>query len=395
MDTKLSLAPKSGPAKQYDAIQLRFYLLELIQEINYAYFGRAAEGAAAIDAIEPLSLVREALHGQDNDSHIPLKPLLSFSDVWQPLELPQVEDEWALALSELQKSPRIHLSHCGTYIPSGTVMDVFERLSVHWSCRLPAESLKAGQWRYVERALEKMAAEVYLSGRGVSVVPQSTLDIASRCLPRGEDTQVKSEDHLDELPSSQPRSSQTLPTPSATPSSSRAASEAVDSAKNDEEQEDTRQEDATVARLRMYLPSIKFTPPPKNGPRIISLWPEERGSDPSEYQYQRFRKGPDQRTGAAQREREKKEERRRRKADRKAQLGMKMEAGGEFSSQPLLPTIVRSSPPPQDVGSSSQGIGFGFGSQSQSQGFGFSQTMSQPVAGEFGGLVVMGRMIEF
>lgn len=395
VNSQLSVAPTSSLTKRYNTVELRFYFLKLVQELNRGFFGEVNQEPVEFSGVEPFSSVREALQSRDGEEHISLKPLLRFSDPWQPLELAAVEDEWNLNLKDLGKSRQAQLFECGRYIRTPSVMDVFEKVSTNWSARLAAESLKASQWRYMELALERMAAELYLSETGVYAVSQSTSNLASKSVPGKEDKQAQSEDWSHDLPSSQLMSSQALPTPSATPSSSRATSETVDNAKSDQDDEDAGREDPAVARLRMYLPSIKFTPPPKNNPlHVMSLWPEHRGVDPLEYQYIPFGKGSDEMAQKARRRKEREEERRRRRAERRAQMGVKMEGAGEPFSQPLAPTHFRSSPVSQEVGSSqahSQGFGLGFSSQDprQSQsfgpGFGFSQIMSQPLPGEFGG----------
>lgn len=388
-----SVVPVPEKADEHDVMQFRFYVLKLVQEINRAYVG----DAPGLHDTEHFKSIRAALKSREEEDHMALKPLLRFSDMWQPFNLSKLDDEWGFNLRRLYKSQHAHIFECGTYGAKQSVMDFFERISINWSSSLLAESLKATQWRYMELALERMAAEVYMAEKGVYMVPQSTLDLASN--PALEDeAQVKGEDELYGIHSSQPRSSQVLPTPSATPSSSRAASETVDSTTTSQEMEGGLLEDPAVARLRMYLPSIKFTPPSKSGPsRVISLWPEQRNVDPSEYQYRPPGQGPDEEAEARKRRQERKEERHRRRAEKLAQLGIKMEGAGDSYSQLYRPTMIRSSPPPQEIGSSqhqppSQGFG-GFGlasqiqnqSQSFSQGFGPSQIMSQPLPGEFGG----------
>lgn len=399
---RLSVVHKSIAPERYEVIQLRSYLLKLMQEINRGLLGQVSDDAAGTDASGRFLSVGELLSSREQDDHISLRPLLGFANLWQPLDIARAEDEWGLDLTRLARS-QVQLFACGTYGPTLSVMDFFEKLSVNWSARLPADSLKATQWRYMEMALEKMAAEVYLSQQGIYATPQSTLDLASKSIPKKVEDDITNEDLWNELPplSSQPRSSQVLPTPSATPASSRATSEAVDGIKNDVEEEGPEQEDPAVTRLRMYLPSIKFTPPAKDGPtRLLSLWPEQRGVDPTEYNYRPWGR-PDGRTEEAKRRREREEERRRRKEEKKARLGIKTEGAGSSFSQPGMirssqPGMVRSSPPPQTTRSSqvhSQPFGFGLSSQIQSQsqsqgfsqGFGFSQIMSQPLPGEFGG----------
>lgn len=397
-------------AENHEVAQLRFYLLKLVQEINRGLLGEAAGGSAEATLFDPFTAIRENLHSREQGDHVSLKPLSGFSKLWHPLELSGVEDSWSLNLRQLRQSQDVGLFDCGTYGSKVNVIDLFEKMSINWSARLPAESLRGSQWRYIELALERMAAEVYLSEKGVYMVPQSTSDLASKSMSREENRQDQdqnqSQDVWDEPISSQPRSRLALPTPSATPSSSRDTSEAVDGVNRDERDEESGQEDTAIARLRMYLPSIKFTPPPKDGPsRVISLWPEQRGVDPSDYTYRPSGKA-DAQTEAAKRRQEREAERQRRRAERKLQLGIKMEGAGESFSQPPLPTTMQSSPAPQGMGSRqahsqgfwpgssqvhSQGFGLEAGSQSRSQpqslsqGFGLSQIMSQPLPGEFGG----------
>lgn len=391
------LSPLNLPshAERSETVQLRFYLLKLVEEINRAYAGNARERSVNSTGVEHFKPIRDVLKSREEDDHIALKPLLSYSDLWQPLDLSTIDDTWDFSLRRLNKSPHTQIFECGSYGPKQSVVDLFEKVSIRWSASLAADMLKASQWRYMELALERMAAEVYMSERGVYMVPQSTLDLASKSVLQDE-TQLQGEEDPGGVPSSQPRSSQLLPTPSVTPSSSRATSEAMARTANSQDDEAMGLEDPAVARLRMYLPSVKFTPPSKSGPsRVISLWPEQRGVDPFHYQYRTPGQGQDEKAEARQRRRERQEARRQRRAEKMAHLGLKMEGIGESYSQPYRPTMIRSSPPPQDVGSSqhqqapSQGLGgFGFGSQSQSQsfiqGFGFSQTMSQPLSGEFG-----------
>lgn len=409
---RLSRVRHSSLIKGHKVAQLRFYLLKLVEEINRGLLGKYIDGSAEANAFDPFAPIRESLQSREQDDHVALMPLFEFSKLWQPLNLPGVEDGWSVNLRQLEQSQDIGLFRCGTYGPKTSVMDLFEKMSLNWSARLPAESLKASQWRYMELALERMAAEVYLSEQGVYMVPQSTSILASKSLPREENDLVQdqdrtqSQDAWDEPFSSQPSPSLAFLTPSATPSSSRATSEAVDGVIRDQGDEGPGQEDAAVARLRIYLPSVKFTPPRKDGPsRIISLWPEQRGVDPSQYTYRPPGK-KDAQAEAVKRRREKEAERQRRREERRVQLGIKMEGAGESFSQPLLPTTVQSSLASQGVGSSQahgqgfwpgssqvhdQGLGLGFGSHSQSQRwsssrtFGFSQIMSQPLPGEFGG----------
>ncbi|KAJ4408435.1 hypothetical protein N0V82_009700 [Gnomoniopsis sp. IMI 355080] len=372
---------------KYDRIQLRYYMLKLVQEINKAYTGGAVEGSIILSGTEYFTTIQAAMKSWQGDEHMPLKPLLSFSNLWQPFELSQMDEERDFNIQRLVKSQHAHIFECGTYGSKQSVMDLFEKMSINWSATVPADSLKASQWRYMELALERMAAEVHMSERGVYMAPQSTLDLASKSGIKDE-TQVDVENDLNENPSSQPLSSQMLPTPSATPSSSRAASEAVDSTMNSQEDDASGLEDPAVARLRMYLPSIKFTPPPKSGPsRVISLWPEQRNIDPSQYQYRPPGQGPDEKAEAKRQRQERKEHRQRRREEKMAQLGIKMERAGESYSQPYQPTMIRSSPPLQDIGSSQRQAPTQSQSQSQSfsQGFGASQSMSQPLPGMFGG----------
>lgn len=397
-DQQLSVAHKSSRPERHEVMQLRFYLLKVVQEVNCGLFKQVPDGSAETNSLEHVIPSRELLQSREEDGCVSLKPLFGFLNVWQPLSLAEVEERWNLDVRQLMKNGEIRLFDCGGYGPKLGIMDLFEKMSTDWSARLPAESLKASQWRYMELALEKMAVEVYLSEQGVYVVPQSTLDLASKSLPGQEKKEMKNEGSWGDLPpSSQPRSSQTLLTPLVTPSSSRATSEAVDGARNDQEDDEPGQEDPVVARLRMYLPSIKFTPPPKDGPsRILSLWPEQRGVDPSDYRYRPWSKGPDPQVEEAKRRREREEERLRRRAKRRAQLGIKVEGGGGSFSQgsgipssPLRPT-VHSQPLGFDLGGQTQGQRQGQSqaqvqSQGSSQGFGFSQAMSQPLRGEFGG----------
>lgn len=381
-------------AHGHNTIQLRFYMLKLVQEINRTYAGDTAQGMVISTGVELFKSIQAAMESREEDEHVALKPLSRFSDSWRPFDLSTLNDEWDFNITRLQKSQHAKIFECGAYGAKQSMMDFFEKLSINWSAALPAESLKANQWRYMELALERMAAEVYMSERAIYMVPQSTLDLISQ--PVSEVMLVKGEGDVYELPSSQPHSSQVLPTPSATPSSSRATSEAVDSTADSQEEKDIGLEDPAVARLRIFLPSIKFTPPRKSGPsRVISLWPEQQGIDPSEYEYRAPGQGPDEKAEARRLRQERKEERYRRRKEKQAQLGIKREGAGESYSQPYRPPMIRSSPPPRDVGNSTQHVasspgigGFGFGSQSQSQGLsqgiGISQMMSQPVPGQFG-----------
>lgn len=377
----------------HDTLQLRYYFVKLVEEINRGFFGSLDAESTRSSTVDPFGPIREALEHRETDDHAALKPLLSFCQSWQPLDLAVVEPRWDSQLRQLQKSSNIRFFECGHYGPKLNAMELFEVFSVNWSAQLPAESLKAMQWRYMELALEKMAAEVYLSQNGVYMVPPSTMELALKALPVGTDSWGKIKGDPEDFPLSQSRSDAALPTPSATPLSSRATSEAVGESQQSQEDEEP-EEDPAITRLRMYLPSIKFTPPPRRGQsRIIALWPEQRGSDPAEYRYSPGGK-PDAEAEAAKRRREREEERRRRRAERRAQIGINMERSGELFSQPLMPSFIRSSPPPRIFANSqapAQTFGFesqqsqGQGeSQSQSQSFGFSQTMSQPLPGEFG-----------
>lgn len=403
-DKQLSVVHFSQNVAIHDTLQFRYYLVRLIEEINLGFFGKSTSESTGSSIIEAFSPIREALETREDDEHVALKPLLSFSQLWQPLDLAEVEAQVDEQLRQLQIDSSVQLFECGRYGSRLNITEFFELLSVNWSARLSAESLKAMQWRYMQLALERMAAEVYLSEKGVYMAPPSTMELASKALSREGNSQGMSKAENEALPLSQPRLDAALPTPSATPSSSRATSEAVDGSQRSQrsqrsqEDEDTEKEDPAVTRLRMYLPSIKFTPPAKRGQsRIISLWPEQRGSDPAEYRYSP--KGrPDAESEAAKRRREREEQRRRKREGRRAHIGIKMERSGEAFSQPLMPSFIQSSPPPhifansqapvQNSGfESQQSHGHSQGrsqSQSQSQSFGFSQIMSQPLSGEFG-----------
>lgn len=390
-DHQLSVVHPRESAVKAETVQLRYYFSRLVEEIDRGFFGEPDQGDAADDIDGPFWPVHLAAQDFDEGSHVSLRPVLGFSKWWQPLNLPKDEEQWELDLKQLRKKQEIQLFECGSVSSRLGLVDLFEKLSINWSARLPVDGLKAMQWRYMELALERMAAEVYLSVRGVYVAPRATRELAAKAaLPvKGE---LVDNEGLDELPSSPPGSQHAFSMPRTTPSNSRATSEAFDDETRSQTEEGQGQEDPAVARLRMYLPSIKFTPPPRNGPsRVISLWPEQRGVDPTEYEYRPPGKGADAQAQAARQRREREEARRKRRAERKAQLGIKMEGIAESLSQQLPPpSTIRSSPPAPGVKNSqnhSQSFGFGSQSQSQSQGFGFggfSQRMSQPLQGEFG-----------
>lgn len=367
------------------SIELRKWLIELMNEINAGFFGSDGDSSVGpFGSIEDLSEKRELYES------VALQPLLRFEDPWHALDITNLDSLWSRDLGRLKKSRDIQLFHCGTFGPTLDVADFFERFSINWSSRLGAESLKATQWRYMQLALERMAADVYLSGKGVYMVPQTTLDLVSRTKPRAESSQSTVDELYEELPFSRAGSEMTLPTPSATPSSSRATSQVADSFETQEEDDESGSEDPAVTRMRIYLPSVKFIPRTRLGQsRVVSLWPEQRGSDPENYKYSRHGKGAGGLSERARRRREKEEERRRRKAERQAQLGIKLEDFGGSFSQASVPDEIRSSPPPQLFAKGQvHSYGFGFGSQSQtqtqSQSFGPFQTMSQPLRGEFG-----------
>ncbi|POS79121.1 hypothetical protein DHEL01_v202479 [Diaporthe helianthi] len=378
----------------HKSIRLRKWLIELMNEINAGFFGEGSFGSDGDHSVGPFGSIKDLSESRELHESVALQPLLRFKDAWHALDITNLETVWSRNLERLSKSSDIQLFHCGTSGPTLDVTDLFERFSINWSSRLAAESLTATQWRYMQLALERMAADVYLSGKGVYMVPQTTLDLVSRTKARAESSQSTVDETYGELygesPFSGAGSEMTLSTPSATPSSSRATSQVADSFETQEEDDDSGGEDPAVTRMRMYLPSVKFTPRARQGQsRVVSLWPEQRGSDPENYEYSRLGKSADGLSERARRRREKEEERRRRKAERKAQLGIKLEDFGDSLSQASVPEEIRSSPPPQLL-TNSQGhaLGFGFGSQSQaqsqSQSFGPFQTMSQPLRGEFG-----------
>lgn len=280
-------------------------------------------------------------------------------------------------MERLQKIRDVQVLDHGTYSRKLSVADFFEMLSVNWSAKMPAELLNSTQWECVKMALERMAAEVYLSERGMKLVPQPILQLEARAAPLQAGDHGEAGIDKDELALSQRMSQIALPTPSATPSSSRATSEATElGSAEGQDGGDQDKEDPVVARMRMYLRSEKFVPPSRHGPsRVLSLWPEQRGSDPEEYNFSLKSKASTINAGMeeARKRRQKGEDRRRKKAEKKAQLGVERRVW-ESVSQPM-PRVVHSSPPPQRF---SQGE-----SQSQSQGFGL-QTMSQPATGGFG-----------
>lgn len=378
------------PLLNHNRIQLRFYLIKLMSEINAGFFGEYSVVSGGDNNVEPFCSINDILEKRETHEHVALQPLLGFKDPWHTMDLTKLETLWNRGLERLKRLSDVQLFQCGTFGPTLDVTGFFERFSIDWSSRLAAESLKSAQWRYMQLALERMAADVFLSEKGIFMVPQTTLDLASRAAPREGNSQSTVDDMYAELPFSRAESEMTLPTPSATPSSSRATSQVAESFDTQEDDDASGHEDPAVTRMRMYFPSIRFTPPAKQGPsRLVSLWPEQRGSDPENYKYSRKGKGADGLEQAAKRRREKEVERRRRRAERRAQLGIKLEGFGDSFSQVQVPDEVRSSPPPQ-IFAKSQGQyqGFGFGSQSQaqmsSQSFGPSQTMSQPIRGEFG-----------
>ncbi|KAK2607425.1 hypothetical protein N8I77_006097 [Diaporthe amygdali] len=385
------LPTKGFPSR--NTVQLRSYLIKLMKEINDGFFGECSLGSAGNTSDGPFDLIQDVWRKREANEHIALKPLLGFKDSWHSLDLARVGAVWNTNLERLQKLSDVQLFQRGTFGPKLDVTDFFERFAINWSSRLAAESLTATQWRYMQLALERMAAEVYLSEKSLSMIPQSTLDLVSKAIPRRENSQSTTDDLYEELRFSRSGSAITMPTPSATPASSRTTSRATSQAPESletEDEDDTGQEDPAVTRLRMYLPSIRFTPPPKQGQsRVLSFWPEQRGSNPQQYRYSPTGKGSDEVSQRAQRRREKEEDRRRRRAEKRANLGIKLEGFSDSFSQPYVPDEIRSSPPPQLFAKSQgQHQSFGFGSQSQapsqSQGFGPSQTMSQPLRGEFG-----------
>jgi RNA polymerase I-specific transcription initiation factor RRN6 len=378
---------------KHETIQLRLFLIELMNEINAGFFGVCNSALDGNNDVGPFDTIKETSEKRELHEHIALQPLLRFKDPWHALDLRTLEALWKRDLERLQQLSDIQLFYCSPFGPALEVGDFFERFSINWSSRLAAEALTATQWRYMQLALERMAADVYLSGKCVYIVPQPTLDLVWRTRPRAESSQSTVDDLSEESPLSRAGSEMTLPTPSATPTSSRANSQVAGSFETQEENDDeSGGEDPAVARMRMYAPLIKFTPRSKQGQsRIVSLWPEERGSDPDNYKYSRNGKGADELTDGARRRREKREERRRRRAEKRAQLGIKLEDLGESFSQASVPDEIRSSPPSQLFAKSQgQSQGFGFGSESQSQSgsqnhnFGPFQTMSQPLRGEFG-----------
>lgn len=376
--------------QDHTTTQVRSYLVRLMAEINDGFFGEGSLVSGGDNNAGPFDLVKDVSEKREADEHAALQTLLGFKDKWHFLDLAKLEVLWNRDLERLQKLSEVQLFQCGTFGPTLNVTDFFERFSIDWSSRLAAESLTGTQWRYMQLALEKMAAEVYLSEKGIYMAPQSTLDLAAKAAPREGNSQSTVDQPYEELPFSRASSEMTLPTSSATPSSSRATSQVAESFETPEEDDTSGREDLAVARLRMYLPSIGFTPPAKQGQsRVLSLWPEQRGIDPENYKYSRKGKGTDEISQAARLRRKKEEERRRRRAERRAQLGIKLEDFGDSFSQTHVPDKVRSSPPPQLFAKSQgQHLGFGFGSQieaqSQSQSLGPSQTMSQPIRGEFG-----------
>lgn len=385
---------RDAPIKDFPkrkTIQLRPYFIKLMKEINDGFFGESSAESAEDNVVEPFDHIQEISENLEADQHIALQPLLGFGDLWHSLDLTKLEPVWNRNLERLSKSSNTRLFQCGTSGPQLDVNDFFERFSIDWSSRLEAESLTATQWRYMQLALERLAAEVYLSGKGIFMVPQSTLELASRAEPRKGDDQFTTDDTFEELPFSRAGSGISLSTPPATPASSRATSQVAESLGTQEEDDTSeQQEDPAVARLRMHLPSIKFTPPAKQGQsRLMSLWPEQRGSDPQNYGYSPTGNGADGLSQAVKRRREREEDRQRRKANRRAHLGLKLESSGDSFSQPHMPDEIRSSPLPQ-LFAKSQGqhqiYGDEINSQAQSQGqsIGPSQTMSQPLRGEFG-----------
>lgn len=393
---QLSATQSSQSAGKAETVHLRYYLGRLVEEINRGFFGEADRDDAAGNLHGPLSPIIQTAQDLEEGSLVPLRPISGFSKWWQPISLSREEEQWELELKQLGRYQDVQLFELGGSISRLGLMDLFEKFSTNWSARLPADGLKAMQWRYMELALERMAVEVYLSARGVYMVPQETRDVAAKAAP-AEKGDVEDDYGVEELFSSQPGSQRNFSTPRTTPSHSRATSEAFDDGSRSQTEEDPGHEDPAVARLRMYLPSIRFTPPQRSGPsRVVSLWPVQRGVDPTEYKYRPPGTGADAQSQAAKRRREKEEEKRRRKAERRAQLGIKMEGIAESWSQQVPPSSMRSSPLPPDVKSDqihSQGSGPGPESQSTSQGQsqsqsfgfgGFSQTMSQPLPGEFG-----------
>lgn len=386
---QLSRQRLTRSSSRHDISQLRSYLIQLMNEIMAGFENRSLVSSGD-NSVGPFDSVTGVSEKREPHEHIALQPLLRFKDWWHALDLVMMEGLWNRDIERLKKSSGYHLFQCGTFAPTLDVTDFFERFSIDWTSRLADESLEETQWRYVQLALERMAAEVYLSEKGIYMVPQSTLDLASRAAPKEGNSQSTVDGLYRELPLSRAGSETTLPTPSATPSSSRATSQVAESFETQEEDDAPERKDAAVTRLRIYLPSISLTPPANQvQSRLLSLWPEERGRDPENYRYSRKGKGPDGLEQGLSRRREKEEERRRRRAERRVQIGITLEDFGGSSSQTHVPDEARSSPPPQLFAKSQgQHLGFGFGSQSQaqsqSQGFGPFQTMSQPLRGEFG-----------
>lgn len=387
-DHQLRVTTPLEAAPRPKTLELRHYLSKLVEEINRGFFGVADRDGAADETHGLFSPIYSAAQHPVEGLHISLRPVLGFSNWWHPFSLAKMDEQWERDLKQLRKCQDVEVFDCGNQFSRLRLMDLFEKLSIDWSAKLPADGLKAMQWRYMELALERMTAEIYLSARGVYVAPQATRDLAAKAAP-AEKGKVDDTYSFDELPFSQSGSQRAFSTPRTTPSNPRATSEAFNDESRSQTDEESGQEDPAVARLRMYLPSIKFTPPPRSGPsRVISLWPEQRDVDPTEYKYLPPGTGADTQAESVRRSREKQEERRKRRAERRAQLGLKMEDAAESFSPLPPPFSIHSSPPPAEVRSSqvhSQGFGFGNESQSQSFGFGgFSQTMSQPLAGEFG-----------
>ena len=318
------------------------------------------DGTVAMGEME--AFLDGALARNEADGFISLRPVLDLlTNPQQHFDLGNAEPQWTSAFKKLRQTgnKRVKLLQVGLYQAKLNITDLFEALSILWSARLPGDHLRPALWRRIEFALERIATEVYLSGRSIRLVPEKLLETEQTT---GINDETANEDNTQ---ASRSLIESALPTPSTSPSSAQSSvSGKVGS-------EEGHEEDLTILRLRTYAASIKSPLRLKSGEsRLLSHWPKDAGHNPDEYVYmpEESRRRDAERVKTWRRQQE---DRRRRRAASQALL--KQEESGDSSSQPIPRQAYSSQPQP---------------ASSQSQG---PIIMSQPIPGQHGTRSALGK----
>ncbi|KAJ9132640.1 hypothetical protein NKR23_g11134 [Pleurostoma richardsiae] len=317
--------------------------------------------------IIPFQSIREIVERGVEEGQATFVSLLDFIDhIQRPPDFDVAGFDWNSQIDELQgiDSDRVRIVQQSAHSMRLSPADLFEKFSILWSARLPPNALREATERRMQAILQRLAIEISLSGLGL-MVNDPAASLYHDELP-SPDSLIKREG----TPSAQTQNMHKagLPTPSASP----APAPAPIHPEADNVDYNAQDVDPVIKRLQMYMTIRTLPPPNKPGSRLLSHWPEQRGSDPAEDSFI---------PGNLKRDRGRDSRRKQRNASKRRQSSERSIRGSSPASGPStqpLPRIIHSSQIPDNT------------SQSQPSSLPV-QPMSQPVSGLHGVRVTPSR----